>query len=124
MNPTILVADDDADILSFVVPSLERAGFQVQEAHDGLQALRLIVKAPPDLAILDIGMPGLDGHAVLRILQSQGPDAPPVIFLTARALRSDRVAGLDAGAVDYVVKPFDMDELIARAKVALRTRRG
>jgi two-component system response regulator MprA len=124
MSPTILVADDDADILSFVAPSLERAGFQVREARDGLEALRLIVNSPPDLAILDIGMPGLDGRAVLRILKNQGPDAPPVIFLTARALRSDRVAGLDAGAVDYVVKPFDMDELIARARVALRTRRG
>jgi DNA-binding response OmpR family regulator len=94
----------------------------VIEAHDGLATLRAVTQHRPDVVVLDIGMPALDGRAVLRILQKMGPDAPLVIFLTAHALAENRVEGLELGAVDYVVKPFDTAELIARVGSAVRMR--
>jgi two-component system, OmpR family, response regulator PrrA len=121
--PLILVADDDPDIVSFLVPSFEAAGMRVVEAHDGLETLRAVTAHRPEALVLDIGMPALDGKAVLRILQKLGGDAPAVIFLTAHALPENRVEGLELGAVDYVVKPFDTDELIARVGAAVRMRR-
>jgi DNA-binding response OmpR family regulator len=122
-QPRVLVADDDQDILAFLTPSLEEAGMQVVEAHDGLATLRAVTRHRPEALVLDIGMPGLDGKAVMRILGKLGDDAPAVLFLTAHALPENRVEGLKLGAVDYVVKPFDTDELIARVAAAVRTRR-
>jgi DNA-binding response OmpR family regulator len=122
-EPLVLVADDDEDILSFIVPSFEDAGYRVESATDGLATLRAVTSSHPDVVVLDIGMPALDGKAVLRILQKMGPGAPLVIFLTAHALPEHRISGLELGAVDYVVKPFEMGELIARVGAAIRTRR-
>ncbi len=118
----VLIADDDEDILSFIVPSFEDAGYLVDSASDGLATLRAVTATRPDVVVLDIGMPALDGKAVMRILAKMGDDAPLVIFLTAQALPEHRIEGLELGAVDYVVKPFEMGELIARVGAAMRTR--
>ena len=118
----ILVADDDPDILFLVSRLLERAGYDVVRARDGREALQLAREALPDLLILDVSMPGADGYTVCRAIQADGPNAPPVIFLTAHAHTSARVDGLDAGAVDYIVKPFEPAELTARVRAALRTK--
>jgi DNA-binding response OmpR family regulator len=120
-RPVVLVAEDDDDIRSLLVFGLWREGYRVVEAGDGLEALRAVTAERPALVILDIAMPRLDGLAVCRILQSKGAEAPPVIFLTAAAHPRQRVEGLDLGAVDYVTKPFDQTELMARVRAALRT---
>lgn len=119
----VLVADDDRVALGIVARCLERAGLRVLTAHDGEEALRLAREHEPDLVVLDVAMPGLDGHAVCREIQAAGPTAPPVIFLTALDDSDALVTGLDEGAVDYVVKPFDAEELTARVRAALRTKR-
>lgn len=120
--PLVLVAEDDEDIRRLVVHNLRREGYRAAEAVDGLDALRAVTADPPALVILDIGMPRLDGKAVCRILRAKGAAAPRVIFLTAASAPADRVEGLDLGAVDYVTKPFDRDELMARVRAALRPR--
>ena len=122
-KPLVLVADDDPDIRSFVAPSLRIAHMHVIEARDGLEALRAVNAHHPAVVVLDIGMPGLDGKAVLRVLKGMGADAPFVIFLTASGMPKDRVEGLRLGAVDYIVKPFNTEELIARVWAAVRMRR-
>ena len=119
----VLVADDDPDILTMVTTLLSREGYSVIPAANGIEALSLARSARPDLLVLDIAMPGMDGYAVCREIRASGPEAPPVIFLTARVETQDRVVGLDAGAVDYVVKPFSAAELRARVRAALRTKR-
>ena len=121
--PLLLVADDDPDILSFVVPSLEQAGFRVLATGDGLEALQLLMNERPALGILDIGMPTLEGTAVLRIVRTMGDDAPAIMFMTAHGLPSDRADGFELGALDYVVKPFDMRELIVRVNHCLEHER-
>jgi diguanylate cyclase (GGDEF)-like protein len=121
-RPRVLVADDDADILAMVSTLLRRDGYEVLQAADGLQALEHARSSAPDLLLLDVSMPGLDGYAVCREVRESDPDPPPVIFLTARVETQDRVIGLDAGAVDYVVKPFSAAELRARVRAALRTK--
>lgn len=120
-RPKILVADDDKDIVSLVAWALQDAGYATVQAVDGLEALRMTVQQDPDLLVLDLGMPGLEGDAVLRILKARGEDtAPPVIFLTAKASANDRAKGLTMGAADYMIKPFDVAELVARVGNALR----
>lgn len=119
----ILVADDDPDILTMVSTLLSREGYGVIPATNGVEALALAQSALPDLLVLDIAMPGMDGYSVCREVRASGPEAPPVIFLTARVETQDRVVGLDAGAVDYIVKPFSAAELRARVRAALRTKR-
>jgi two-component system cell cycle response regulator len=121
-RPRILVADDDRDLLAFVTTLLERESYEVVKASNGSEALDLARERTPDLLVLDISMPGVDGYTVCREIQALGSQAPPVIFLTARAETQDRVVGLDAGAVDYVVKPFSGAELRARVRAALRTK--
>ena len=101
---------------------LERDGYGVVRATDGLEALRLAREAMPDLCVLDVSMPGADGYTVCRELLDQGAGAPLVILLTAHAHTPARVSGLDAGAVDYIVKPFERQELLARVRAALRTK--
>jgi diguanylate cyclase (GGDEF)-like protein len=118
----IVVADDDPDILTLVVRVLAREGHEVLPASNGTEALELARRQEPDLLLLDVSMPEMDGYAVCRALQESGAASPSVIFLTAHAHTSARVMGLDAGAVDYVTKPFEPNELRARVRAALRTK--
>ena len=97
-------------------------GLRVVAARDGKEALLLARERDPDLLLVDVTMPGLDGYDVCRAIQADSEAPPPVIFLTAHGQTAARVTGLDAGAVDYIVKPFDQDELVARVRAALRTK--
>jgi DNA-binding response OmpR family regulator len=117
----VLVVDDDEDIRTLVGFRLRKAGYEAVEAGDGLEALRLWRRHEPDLVLLDVSMPGLDGHAVTRIVAA-GEQPVPVIFLSARAEEKDRVAGLALGAADYVTKPFSMQELVLRIERVLSAR--
>lgn len=121
MSERILVVDDDPDILQFVRLNLELDGFRVETASGGREALERANANPPDLMLLDIMMPEIDGLTVLKRLRSDPPTGSvPVIMLTARSLAEDRVKGLDLGADDYITKPFDLDELVARVRTVLR----
>lgn len=120
--PSILVVEDDPKTRDTLVLYLEHAGFSVRAVGDGPSALAEAERARPDLAVLDRMLPGLDGMELCRRLRA---DAPlPVIFLTARATEEDRLAGLDLGADDYVVKPFSPRELVARVRAVLRRAPG
>jgi DNA-binding response OmpR family regulator len=121
--PRVLVADDDEDILSLVAFRLERSGFEVLKAIDGEEALRLAIEEIPDLAILDVMMPRLDGYEVTRQMRANEKTRRiPVILLTARAQEDDVAAGFEAGADDYVKKPFSPQELGARVQAILDRR--
>ncbi len=121
MEERVLIVDDDPDILQFVRMNLELEGFRVTTATGGAQALQMAKEVPPDLVLLDIMMPEMDGLTVLRRLRTMPPTMNvAVILLTAKALAEDRVKGLDLGADDYVTKPFDLEELVARVKTVLR----
>jgi DNA-binding response OmpR family regulator len=112
---TVLVADDDPDIQSLVVLRLERSGYRVLRASDGQEALDLALREHPELAVLDITMPKLDGLEVTRNLRShEETSVMPVILLTARVQEDDVAKGLDAGATDYMKKPFSPQELGVR----------
>src|SRR3954471_5698127 len=114
-DQTVLVADDDPDIQSLVVLRLERCGYRALRASDGQEALDLAFSELPDLAVLDITMPKLDGLEVTRSLRANAKTADmPVILLTARVQADDVTRGLDAGATEYVKKPFSPQELDAR----------
>ncbi|MFN2608917.1 MAG: response regulator transcription factor [Acidimicrobiales bacterium] len=115
----ILVVDDEPAVQASLERLLRQAGYQVDAAADGRQALSAIGEAPPDAVVLDVVMPGLDGLEVTRRLRGMG-DSTPVLLLTARHEVSDRVAGLDAGADDYLAKPFAVEELLARLRALLR----
>jgi two-component system response regulator MprA len=115
---TILVVDDDPKILSVLGRGLRFEGYNVQLAADGPEALRSARIEPPDLVVLDIMLPGMDGLEVCRRLR-RGIDVP-ILMLTARDAVTDRIAGLDSGADDYLIKPFDFDELLARIRALLR----
>src|SRR5205809_570207 len=116
---TVLVVDDDAPILRMLERTLAADGYQVEAAADGGSALAAIEQAVPDLVILDVAMPGLGGLDVCRRLRAKGL-ALPILLLTARDAVADRVAGLDAGADDYLVKPFAAEELLARVRALHR----
>jgi diguanylate cyclase (GGDEF)-like protein len=118
----ILVADDDGVTRAMVSSWLAGAGYEVIAAADGDQALQLAGEHGPDLLLVDVTMPGRDGYEVCRAIQAESKTPPPVIFLTAHGQTNARVAGLDAGAVDYIVKPFANEELVARVRAALRTK--
>jgi len=120
-NARILVVDDDTRIAASVRRALAYEGYKVDVAHDGAAALQAARSAVPDLVVLDVMMPGIDGIEVCRRLREAGDDTA-VLMLTARADVSDRVAGLDSGADDYLVKPFAYDELLARVRSLLRRR--
>ena len=113
----VLIAEDERPIARLLEMNLTRAGYVCTLAPDGLTAADLIEKNDYDLALLDIMLPGLDGYALLDYLRPQGV---PVIFLTAKSAVKDRVLGLRLGADDYIVKPFAMDELMARMEMVLR----
>ena len=120
---TILVADDEDDIRELVVYRLGRSGYAVVEARDGEEAVRLAVEHIPDLAVLDVMMPKLDGYEVTRRLRdTEATKAIPVILLTARAQEADVSRGFDAGADDYLKKPFSPDELVSRVRAVLGRR--
>ena len=118
MNEKILIVEDEESMARFVELELMHEGYEVRKAGDGREALSMILSDCYDLILLDIMLPGINGIEVLRRLQHQ--EAPPVILLTARDAVMDKVAGLDAGAVDYVTKPFAIEELLARIRVALK----
>jgi len=121
MSERILVADDDRDIGRFVELNLTLEGFDVELVHDGAEALRRAIADPPDLIVLDVMMPVMDGVEVVRRLRAQAATAAvPVVMLTAKSLSADKVVGLTAGADDYIVKPFDTLELVARVRTTLR----
>ena len=118
MNARILVIDDDADIRGLLAELLARAGHQVEQAADGRLGLRAFHKSQPDLVVLDVSMPELDGWQTLERIRDLSD--VPVLMLTARGDELERVRGLKAGADDYVVKPFGRQELVARVEVLLR----
>lgn len=120
----ILVVEDEPGIVDFIQRGLEQAGFEVSARTDGTGGLAQALEPTVDLVILDLMLPGLSGEEVLSQLSLERP-ALPVIVLTARGGVQDRIRGLDAGAVDYLVKPFSLEELIARVRAQLRSaRRG
>ena len=119
----ILLVEDDADMSKALLRALEHRSIQVTPCYDGATALRLIKEGVGDLVILDLNSPGLDGLHLLQRIRSQGIDTP-VIVLTARGAVGDRVAGLNAGADDYLPKPFDLEELDARIRALLRRKGG
>ena len=118
MSGTVLIVEDDARIANWVKVYFERAGFSAEVAHDGESGLALARNLARDLIILDLMLPRLDGVELCRILRRES--GVPIIMLTAREAHAERVIGLDSGADDYVVKPFDPEELIARAQAVLR----
>jgi DNA-binding response OmpR family regulator len=124
--PRVLVVEDETDIAGLIKHTLERSGdASVEVVARGDEALRSITGRPPDLVILDLNLPVLSGDEVCRILrQKQETRQIPIIMLTARTSESDRVAGLDLGADDYVTKPFSLRELAARVRAVLRRRRA
>ena len=115
----ILVVEDDRKVASFIRKGLEEEGHTVDVAPDGEDALERALEAAPDLVVLDVMLPRRDGFSVLRALRADGVKAP-VLMLTARDAVSDRVAGLDSGADDYLTKPFAFEELLARVRALLR----
>jgi two-component system response regulator MprA len=122
MAGRILVIDDDPQVVEFIRQGLTREGYQVDVAYDGEMGLSQVRHDPPDLVILDVILPVLDGLEVCRRLRAEGYQTP-ILMLTAMDAIPHRVAGLDAGADDYLVKPFDLEELLARIRALLRRRR-
>ncbi len=115
----LLLVEDDHDIAEPLARALTREGYDVTAAGDGEVALQTVLEAPPDLIILDIGLPGMDGLEVCRHVREFRPQVP-ILMLTARDGELETVAGLDAGADDYVTKPFRLSELLARVRAMLR----
>jgi two-component system alkaline phosphatase synthesis response regulator PhoP len=122
VTQTILVVDDEARIVKLVRDYLERAGFRVIDARDGESALTLARLEQPDLIVLDLMLPGVDGLDVCRRLRRES--GVPIIMLTARVEEADRIVGLELGADDYVTKPFSPGELVARVRATLRRASG
>jgi DNA-binding response OmpR family regulator len=121
--PVVLAADDDEDILELITFRLERSGYRVLPARDGEEALDLALTNRPDLAVLDVMMPKLDGFELTRRLRAEpATSRMPIILLTARAQDSDVQQGFDAGADDYIRKPFSPQELRARVQAILGRR--
>ena len=116
----VLVVEDDADIADVLRRSLRNEGYEVRTSGDGVEALDVAAGFFPDLVVLDLGLPRLDGVVVCRRLREEGD--VPILMLTARAETEDRVTGLDSGADDYLVKPFERQELLARIRALLRRR--
>src|SRR5574341_2367227 len=122
MSKTILVIDDEPKIVEICRDYLTAAGFGVITASDGPEGLAAARRERPDLIVLDLMLPGLDGLDVCRVLRREG--SPPIIMLTARVEESDKLVGLELGADDYLTKPFSPRELVARARTVLRRASG
>ncbi|MGW0043585.1 response regulator transcription factor [Rhodococcus sp. NPDC003348] len=120
-SATVLVVDDDEDVLSSLRRGLRLSGFTILTAGDGAEALSVVADRAPDAVVLDMNMPVLDGASVVTALRAMGNDIP-ICVLSARSSVGDRVAGLEAGADDYLVKPFVLAELVARINAMLRRR--
>jgi len=121
MSTSILIVDDEEDLREMVALKLQREGFEVREAKDGLVGLAKAKRRPPDLVVLDVMMPNMDGHALARELAKDGRTASvPILFLTAKTGADDRIEGLELGADDYLSKPFSPKELVLRVKAILR----
>ena len=116
----VLIVEDDVDIADVLRRSLRNEGYEVRTSADGIEALDVAAGFIPDLVVLDLGLPGMDGVEVCRRLRSDGD--VPILMLTARSETEDRVTGLDSGADDYLVKPFERKELLARIRALLRRR--
>lgn len=121
-SQTILIIEDEERIAHWVQSYFNRAGFQTMVTRDGCSGLDMALEEAPDLIVLDLMLPGLDGRELCR--RVRGCSDVPIIMLTARDGQRDRIAGLDMGADDYVVKPFDPEELVARARAVLRRASG
>ena len=122
-TPTILVADDEEDLRELVSYRLTRSGYEVVEAQDGQEALELATQRVPDLMVLDVMMPRLDGYELTsRVRAEDSLRSVPVILLTARSQENDVSRGFDVGADDYLKKPFNPDELVARVRAVLGRR--
>ena len=119
MQTRLLIVEDEAAVRDALVRALETEGYELVLAEDGMQALAAMAHAPADALVLDVMLPGVDGLEVARRLRAGG-DSVPILMLTARGAVNDRVAGLDAGADDYLVKPFALEELLARLRALLR----
>jgi two-component system, OmpR family, alkaline phosphatase synthesis response regulator PhoP len=119
---TVLIVDDEPAIVRLVRDYLERAGFEVTTASNGEEALQVFARSRPDLVILDLTLPRMDGLDVARAIRRAGE--VPIIMLTARTEEADRVAGLELGADDYVTKPFSAREIVARVRAVLRRAQG
>lgn len=122
VNKRVLVVDDDVKTVELVKLYLNRDGYRVFTAHDGLEALRLAQESHPDLIVLDLMLPGMDGLEVCRTIREESE--VPIIMLTARTTDQDKLTGLDIGADDYVTKPFSPRELAARVRAVLRRLPG
>lgn len=121
MNKMILVVDDEKDIVELVAYNLNREGYQVARAYDGRQALQLIRENKPDLVILDLMLPGISGFEVCRLIRKKTEtEGLPIIMLTAKSDSVDKIMGLEIGADDYLTKPFNVRELVARVRAVLR----
>jgi len=120
----ILVVDDDKKIVELVTLYLKKDGYQVLAAYDGQQAIELARRKQPDLIVLDLMLPQVDGVDVCRTLRVRGESQVPIIMLTGRSTDEDKLAGLDLGADDYVTKPFNPRELLARIRAVLRRTSG
>ncbi|MEV6592170.1 response regulator transcription factor [Streptomyces acidicola] len=119
MPQNVLLAEDDRAIRHALERALTLEGYEVTAVADGVEALAQAHRTTPDVLVLDVMMPGIDGLQVCRVLRAEG-DRTPILMLTALVETADRIAGLDAGADDYVVKPFDVDEVFARLRALLR----
>ncbi len=119
----VLVVEDDRSVRDAVERALSFEGYDVATARDGAEALSMVMNDPPDAIVLDVMMPHVDGLETCRRIRARGDDTP-ILILTARHEVSDRVAGLDAGADDYMVKPFALEELLARLRALLRRSAG
>ncbi|MGW5861397.1 response regulator transcription factor [Streptomyces sp. NPDC055239] len=118
-TPTVLLAEDDRAIRHALERALTLEGYAVTAVADGIEALAAAHRTKPDVLVLDVMMPGIDGLQVCRVLRAEG-DRTPILMLTALVETPDRIAGLDAGADDYLVKPFDVEEVFARLRALLR----
>jgi phosphate regulon transcriptional regulator PhoB len=121
MRKNILVVDDEKDIVEMIAYNLEKEGFAVTKAYDGNEALEIVRTKKPDLIILDLMLPGIQGLDVCRMVRTRhGKGAIPIIMLTAKSDDLDKILGLEMGADDYITKPFNIRELIARVRAVLR----
>lgn len=123
-NASVLLIEDHRDIAGAVVDFLEGRGFAVDHAADGITGMHLAVTNPYDVIVLDLMLPGLDGLGVCRKLRQEARSDTPLLMLTARDTLDDKIAGLEAGADDYLVKPFEVRELEVRVRALLRRHRG
>ena len=124
-RPHVLIVEDEAPLVTMLRYNLESDGYRVSEAVDGEEALLLVAEDPPDLVLLDWMLPSLSGIEVCRRMRRSNPmRTVPIIMLTARGEESDRVRGLDAGADDYITKPFSPRELLARVRAVMRRHRA